>query len=175
MEEKELYRINWKQRYAYVQNHRIVIWKDLCNLEVKPEWIIKRPTKNQWAIDEILRHMFASEIRYIHQSFNPGSLQINEAVAAQWVKERFFRLKENNHVNLKRLKEIALSIENETIKLLDSPNQAYEKRVKAPWGEEMKVFNLLEAFYTHEFYHLGQVYCLLTFFRGLPEIIKSKI
>jgi len=39
----------------------------------------------------------------------------------------------------------------------------------------MMVFELLEAFYTHEFYHQGQVYCLLTFFRGLPKIIESQI
>ncbi len=116
-----------------------------------------------------------TEIRYIHQSFNPDIIQIKEAVAAQWVNDRFFRLKEDTHVNIERLKEIFSSIENKTVKYLDSPNVAYEKQVKAPWGEKMKVFELLEAFYTHEFYHQGQIFCLLTFFRGLPEVIKSQI
>jgi uncharacterized damage-inducible protein DinB len=175
MEQLKLYYTDWKKRYIRVQNHRIAMWKDLCNPEVKPDWIITRPKKHQWAIDEIIRHMLASEIRYIHQSFNPDIIQINEAVKAQWVQNRFFRIKEDNHVKLERLKEISLSIENETVKYLDSPNEAYEKKVKAPWGEEMKVFELLEAFYTHEFYHQGQVYCLLTLFRGLPKIIESQI
>ncbi len=169
------YRFNWKKRYQRIQNRRIRMWNDLHNPEIKPEWIITRSTPHQWAIDEIIRHMLASEIRYIHQSFNTDVLQIDEAVAAQWVSDRFFRIKEEKHVKVEQLKEISQSIESETIKYLDFPNESYEKMVKAPWGEEMKVFELLEAFYSHDFYHQGQVYFLLTYFRGIPKIIQSQM
>lgn len=175
MEQRKQYQTDWKKRYNRIQNHRKAMWKDLCNPEIEHDWLITRPTKFQWAIDEIIRHMLASEIRYIHQSFNPDILQINEAVAAQWVRDKFFRLKEDTHVNIERLKGILSSIENETVRYLDFPNEAYEKQVKAPWGEKMNVFELLEAFYTHEFYHQGQVYFILTFFRGIPNIIKSQL
>lgn len=175
MEQHVLYRSNWKKRYNRIQRHRVRMWNDLLNSEIKPEWIITRSTPHQWAIDEIIRHMLASEIRYIHQSFNADALQINEAVAAQWVSDRFFRIKEENHVKVERLKEISQPIEVETIKYLDFPNESYEKKVKAPWGEEMKVFELLEAFYSHEFFHQGQVYFLLTYFRGIPKIIQSQM
>ena len=175
MEPINEYRIIWKKRYERIQNQRSRMWKELNNREVNHEWIITRPKPPQWAIDEIIRHMLASEIRYIHQSFNPSVFQISEAVPAQWVGTKFFRLEEGNHVSLDRLQELSLSIEKETVKLMDSPNEAYEKVVKAPWGEEMMVFKLLEAFYDHDQYHRGQEYLLLTFFRGLPKIIESQI
>jgi uncharacterized damage-inducible protein DinB len=151
------------------------MWNDLLDPEVKSEWIITRLTPYQWAIDEIIRHLLASEIRYIHQSFNDDVHQIEEAVGAQWVGKSFFRIKEEVHVNVERLKEIALSLEGDTRKYLDFPNESYKKTVKAPWGEEMKVFELLESFYTHDFYHQGQVYSLLTYFRGIHKIIQSQI
>ena len=169
------YRALWNMRYNRIQNYRKRMWKDLLSPEVKPEWIITRLTPPQWAIDEIIRHMLASEIRYIHQSFNTDALQIKEAVGAQWVSESFFRIKEGDHVSIERLKGISLSIEADTGKYLDFPNDSYEETVKAPWGEEMKVFELLESFYTHDFYHQGQVYSLLTYFRGIPKIIQSQI
>ncbi len=175
MEPINEYQIIWRERYKRIQNQRLAMWKELTNPEVEPEWIITRPKPHQWAIDEIIRHMLASEIRYIHQSFNPNALQINEDVPAQWVGTRFFRIEEAPHVNLERLQELSLSIEHDTVKLLDSPNEAYEKTVRAPWGEEMKVFELLEAFYDHEQYHRGQVYLLLNLFRGVPKIIESQI
>ena len=169
------YQTLWKKRYNRVQSYRIRMWDDLLNSEVKSKWLITRLTPHQWAIDEIIRHMLASEIRYIHQSFNADVLQIKEAVGAQWVNKNFFRIKEEAHVNVDRLKEIATSIEGETRKYLESPIESYEKMVKAPWGEEMKVFELLESFYTHDFYHQGQVYSVLTYFRGIPKIIQSQM
>ena len=175
MQQNEEYRVEWIKRFKHIRKQRETMWNELHNPEVDPEWIIKRPTTHQWAIDEIIRHMLASEIRYIHQSFNPNIPQLDEAVPAQWVKNRFFRLEEKTHVKLKRLKEIALSIESETVKFLDSSDKAYEEKTKAPWGEEMKVFELLETFYTHEFYHQGQVFFILTYFRGLPIVIKSQL
>ncbi|MFX0183468.1 MAG: DinB family protein [Candidatus Hodarchaeota archaeon] len=175
MEPINEYRIIWKKRYERIQNQRSRMWQELNNREINQEWLITRPKPSQWAIDEIIRHMLASEIRYIHQSFDPSVSQISEAVPAQWVGTKFFRLEESNHVSLDRLQELSVSIENETVKMLDSPNEAYEKVVKAPWGEEMMVFKLLEAFYDHDQYHRGQLYLLITFFRGLPRIIKSQI
>jgi len=175
LQQNEEYRVEWIKRIKLIQKQRKTMWNELHNPEVDPEWIIKRPTTHQWAIDEIIRHMLASEIRYIHQSFNPNIPQLDEAVPAQWVRNRFFRLEENKHVKLERLKELSLSIESETDKLLESSNIAYEKMTTAPWGEEMKVFEFLEAFYTHEFYHQGQVFFILTFFRGIPKVIKSQL
>ncbi|MFX1284650.1 MAG: DinB family protein [Promethearchaeota archaeon] len=169
------YKIIWKKRYERIENQHSIMWNELSKSEVEEKWIITRPKPYQWAIDEIIRHMLASEIRYIHQSFNLQSPQIAEAVPAQWVGNRFFRLEEANHVGLERLKELASTTEKETKILLDSPNAAYEKKVQAPWGEEMKVYELLEAFYDHEQYHRGQVYLLLTYFRGLPKEIESQL
>ena len=175
MEQLTDFRSLWKKRYNRIQSYRLRMWNDLLDPDVKSEWIITRLTLPQWAIDEIIRHMLASEIRYIHQSFNADVLQIEEAVGAQWVNKNFFRIKEEAHVNVDRLKEIATSIEGETRKYLDFPNESYEKMVKAPWGEEMKVFELLESFYIHDFYHQGQVYSVLTYFRGIPKIIQSQM
>jgi len=175
LQQNKRYQVEWIKRFKRIQKQRESMWNELHSPDADPEWIVKRPTIHQWAIDEIIRHMLASEIRYIHQSFDPNIPQLNEAVPAQWVKNRFFRLEEKTHVKLKRLKEIALSIESETVRNLDSSDKAYEKKTKAPWGEEMKVFELLEAFYAHEFYHQGQVFFILTFFRGLPNVIKSQL
>lgn len=148
------------------------MWQDLFKPEVKDEWLGQRPKEHLWAIDEITRHMLASEVRYIHQSFNPEITQFPESVPAQWVGDRIFRLEERNHVKIKRLKDISIAIENESVRLLDAPNEGFEKKVKAPWGEEMKVFELLEAFYIHEHYHRGQVLFILNFFRGIPKEVK---
>ena len=82
----------WKKRYNRIQSYRIRMWDDLLNSEVKIEWLITRLTPHQWAIDEIIRHMLASEIRYIHQIFNADVLQIEEAVGTQWVNKNFFRI-----------------------------------------------------------------------------------
>lgn len=174
MELNKNYCQDWMKRFKRIQNHRKKMWNDLNSPEVKSEWIITRVTPHQWSIDELIRHMLASEIRYIHQSFDPDAQQLKEAVAAQWVNERFFRLKEDDHVDLECLREIATSLEKKSVKLLDSPDKAYEKTARAPWGEEMNVCDLLEAYYTHEFYHQGQVYSLLTYFRGLPKVIESQ-
>lgn len=133
IQQNEEYRVEWIKRFKHIRKQRETMWNELHNPEVDPEWIIKRPTTHQWAIDEIIRHMLASEIRYIHQSFNPNIPQLDEAVPTQWVRNRFFRLEEKTHVKLKRLKEIALSIESETVKFLDSSDKAYEEKTKTPW------------------------------------------
>lgn len=169
------YRTSWKNRYNRIQKQRSRMWQELLKPEMNPEWLIKRPKSHLWAIDEIIRHMLASEIRYIQQSFNPETLQIPESVPAQWVGNVFFRIEERDHVKIHRLKDISITIENESVRLLDSPNEEFEKIVKAPWGEEMKVFELLEAFYVHEHYHRGQVLFILNFFRGIPEEVKVQI
>ncbi len=57
MEPRKEYQTDWKKRYNRIQNHRRSMWKDLCNPEIKDDWLITRPTKYQWAIDEIIRHM----------------------------------------------------------------------------------------------------------------------
>jgi uncharacterized damage-inducible protein DinB len=169
------YRSVWKNKYKRIQAGRSRMWQALLQSEVNAEWLIKRPKENLWAIDEIIRHLLASEIRYIHQSFKPETQQIPESVPAQWVGNVFFRLEERDHIELKRLKEIADSIEDETMKLLDSSTETYEQLTQAPWGEEMKVFELLESYYDHENYHRGQVLFILNFFRGIPKEVEEKI
>ena len=69
-----------------------------------------------------------------------------------------------------KLPEVFSDVENTTMRLLESSKQEdYEKIVRAPWGEEMKLYDLLEAFYDHENYHRGQVYFIVNHFRGVPK------
>ena len=139
------YRTSWKNKYNRIQKQRSRMWQELFKPEVNPEWFIKRPKDHLWAIDEIIRHMLASEIRYIQQSFKPETLQIPESVPAQWVGNVFFRIEERDHIELKRLKDIADSIEDETMKLLDSSNETYEQLTQAPVYE----FQSSEFYSTH--------------------------
>ncbi|MFW9998160.1 MAG: DinB family protein [Candidatus Odinarchaeota archaeon] len=152
------YRKNdWLKRYGLIQKSRDATWNDLSTLKDE-KWIITRLKMYQWSIDEILRHMLASEIRYVHQGFDPELPQHSMAVPAQWVGEVFFRFEEKKHVRLKELKEAFPAVERKSLTLFkESVESDYEKVVKAPWGEEMTLHGLLEAFYLHEHYHRGRV------------------
>ncbi|UCE13765.1 MAG: DinB family protein [Candidatus Heimdallarchaeota archaeon] len=166
----------WLNRYTRIQNNRKSMWSFLTQPDVKDEWITRRPKPFQWSIDEIIRHMIGSEIRYIHQSFDPTIIQHQSSVPAQWVGKAFFRFEEGDHVELTDLKAIYNSVEEKTLKLIASPDRTYEKVVKAPWGEEMPISELLESFYDHENYHRGQIYLIINFFRDSPppDLVKRK-
>ena len=38
------------------------MFTDLKHPEIEEEYLITRPTENQWAVDEIIRHILNSEI-----------------------------------------------------------------------------------------------------------------
>ncbi|MFX0090800.1 MAG: DinB family protein [Candidatus Hodarchaeota archaeon] len=160
----------WFNRYQIVQKYRAEMWSYLSEPDVRPDWIVTRPRPYQWSIDEILRHMLASEIRYLHQSFDRTAPQTSAAVPAQWVGKKFFRFKEDPHVNLNELKELFPPVENKSINFLKTASENdFEKIVEAPWGVKMPLYDLLEAFYVHEHYHRGQVHFIITNFRGPPN------
>ena len=157
-------------RYKLLQNFRQTVWKDLSDSNFNQKWFIKRPSEHQWSIDELLRHMIASEVRYIQQSMDESIEQHPKGVPAQWVGNIFFRLEEKEHVNFEVLKEMFLEVEKESIEILEKLSEDdFEKIVKAPWGQELPYYDLLEVFFAHEHNHRGQVKFLITFYRGPPE------
>ena len=165
----------WSGRYKRIQDNRQRMWQFLQGSVIKDEWITKRPQPNLWSVDEIIRHMLASEIRYIHQSFNPSLPQSEIAVRAQWVGEIFFRIEEKEHVSLNKIIEDYESVEEGTLRLLNTTSENYGKMTKAPWGEEMPVYKLLESFYDHDNYHRGQIYLIINLFRKIPDFVRKKI
>ncbi|MHA2249679.1 MAG: hypothetical protein ACXAD7_04915, partial [Candidatus Kariarchaeaceae archaeon] len=94
----------WVDRYQQILQSRETLWSALLEKKVDPKWTVTRVKGHQWSIDEILRHMLASEIRYLQQPIDPAIEQYQFAVRAQWVGKVFFRFEELNHVALEDLK-----------------------------------------------------------------------
>ncbi len=161
-------------RYKLLLDFRSTVWKDLSDPAFNQEHFIKRPSEHQWSIDELLRHMAGSEIRYIQQSVDDSVEQHPIGVPAQWVGKVFFRLEEKEHVSLEELKEIFPVIEKKSLEILESlSDEDYKQMVKAPWGQDLLFHDLLDFFFAHEHQHRGQVKFLITFYRGLPEFIPK--
>ena len=157
-------------RYQLLLKYRKTMWSYLSQSDIKPEWIVTRPKSYQWSIDEHIRHLLASEIRYIQQSLDGNIPQTPKAVAAQWVGNVFFRFKEDEHVELAELKELFPTVEEKSLELLKNiTEKELEMDVEAPWREKMSYYNLLEHFFVHENYHRGQVHFLITYYRGPPK------
>jgi uncharacterized damage-inducible protein DinB len=47
--------------------------------------------------------------------------------------------------------------------------QDIEMKTEAPWKQEVNYGTLLETFINHEYAHTGQIYFILTYYRGPPE------
>ncbi|WP_455140068.1 DinB family protein [Candidatus Hodarchaeum mangrovi] len=156
------YRKIWKGRYSRILRHRQQLWENLT--QFNEDEFKKRPKENLWSIDEILRHILGSEIRYIHQSFDPNRSQTDLSVRAQWVRNVFFRIEERVHYSLEEIKEKFLVTEDFSEHILEAEDSSYEKDTKAPWGEKMKIFQLLEEWYDHDNYHRGQIYYLINLY-----------
>jgi uncharacterized damage-inducible protein DinB len=162
-------------RYKVLQDFRSTVWKDLSDPSFKQEWFIKRPSEHQWSIDELLRHMLASEIRYIQQSVDDSIEQHPYGVPAQWVGNIFFRLEEREHVNLEDLKVIYPAVEKKSLEILQSMlEDDFYQSVRAPWGQDLPYIDLLDVFFAHEHGHRGQVKFLITSYRGLPEFVPKE-
>ncbi len=159
----------WIKRHNLVQHYRSVMWDELSEPDMKEEWVNARPKPYQWSIDEILRHMLASEIRYVQQSIDESIPQNPHAVRAQWVGKVFFRTEETEHVGLSELKESFPPVESASLSLLENLSEIdFDMMVEAPWREKMPFYHLLERFHAHEHYHRGQVHFLITNYRGPP-------
>jgi len=149
----------WIARYSRILKHRQKLWVNLSQID--EDAFKKRPRENLWSIDEILRHKLASEIRYIHQSFDSDLNQFELSVPAQWVGNVFFRLEERKHYSLEEIKEKFEMVEITSGRVLKTENSNFERDTEAPWGEKMKIHQLLEEWYDHDNYHRGQIYCLI--------------
>ncbi len=160
----------WIERYNFLQKYRERMWNELSQPDIKPEWVITRPKPYQWSIDEVLRHMLGSEVRYIQQSLDPDISQHSAVVPAQWVGTVFFRFEEREHLELPELLDIFPAVESKSLQLLENATEKeLQMIVEAPWKEKMSYHQLLEAFYAHEHYHRGQVHFLITYYRGPPK------
>ncbi len=156
------YQSYWKTKYALLVKNREKIWYHLKMYDLSPEQFNRRPKPHLWSIDEVLRHMLASEVMYIHQKIDHSIDHPEFGVGAQWVGEYILKTGESTHYTLTDIEEIAGEITEKTKQLLNSVNEpVFEKTVKAPWGEEMSFNTLLENFYYHEAYHCGQVHYLM--------------
>ena len=159
----------WIDRYQRVNKIREETFSDLGKAEIDQEWIIKRPTPHQWAIDEIIRHQLYSEIKYLQQSFDPTRTGHPVGVKSQWSEETIMKLEEGEHVELKDLKKLFPPVQVVSEELLrEAADLDYERPVKSPYGK-MKAVKLLEYWYDHEMYHRGQIYMTLNFFKGPPK------
>jgi len=168
------YRAYWQTQYKRVMKYREELWQYIEKYGLSHEFFIKRPKENLWAIDEILRHMLASEVAYIHQKFDSSASPKDFGVGAQWVGNYEIKLSELPHLTLNEIKVLSNNLQEKTQHYLnDSQEKDFQKRVKAPWGEEMTFTDLLEAFYIHEAYHRGQVHYLMNLL-GNPQGIKRE-
>ncbi len=159
----------WIDRYQRVNKIREETFTDLGKPEIDQEWIIKRPTPHQWAIDEIIRHQLYSEIKYLQQSFDPTRTGHPVGVKSQWTEDTVMKLEEGEHVVLKDLKKLFPPVQVVSEELLrEAADLDYERPVKSPYGK-MKAVKLLEYWYDHEMYHRGQIYMTLNFFKGPPK------
>jgi len=162
------------KRYKLLLDFRDTVWKDLSDPSFNQDWFIKRPSEHQWSIDELLRHMLASEIRYIQQSVDDSIEQHPFGVRAQWVGKIFFRLEELEHVSMKELKELYPVVEKKSLEIFQKMTEEdFLQIVRAPWGQDLPYIDLLEVYFAHEHAHRGQVKFLITNYRGLPEFIPK--
>ncbi|UCG03070.1 MAG: DinB family protein [Candidatus Heimdallarchaeota archaeon] len=169
------YRDYWQTQYKRVSKYRNEIWQHLDKYDLSHELFTKRPKENLWAIDEILRHMLASEVAYIHQKFDSLASPKDFGVGAQWVGDYKLNMRELPHFALNDIKKLSIDIKAKTHRYFeDSKEEDFFKRVKAPWGEEMMFTDLLEAFYTHEAYHRGQVHYLMNLLGDTLGIKRKK-
>ncbi|MFX1515617.1 MAG: DinB family protein [Promethearchaeota archaeon] len=168
------YRDYWQIQYKRVLKYREELWQHMEKYDLPHELLIKRPKENLWAIDEIFRHVLASEVVYIHQNFDSSASPKDFGVGAQWVGNYEIKLSELPHFTLNEIKILSNNIQEKTQHYLnDSKEKDFIKEVRAPWGEELTFTDLLEAFYVHEAYHRGQVHYLMNLL-GNPQGIKRK-
>jgi uncharacterized damage-inducible protein DinB len=170
------YKDYWHSKYKRVIQYRKELWQYLDKYDLSHELFIKRPKENLWAIDEIIRHMLASEVAYLHQKFSSSATPKDFGVGAQWVGNYEINLKELPHLTLNEIKNLSTYIQQQTqLYLKNSKENDFHKKVKAPWGEEMAFTDLLEAFYIHEAYHRGQVHYLLNLLGDPLRIQRKKL
>jgi uncharacterized damage-inducible protein DinB len=147
-------------------------WKLLHDKSFEDKWFIQRPTKHQWSIDEILRHMLANEVRYLQMPLNPDIEQHKLAVLAQWVGNILFRIKEGEHFSINIVQEGFEDVQNLSQNILeDLTEEDLNKEVKAPWGEMISYGSMLTDLFDHDQFHRGQVHHLITYFRGPPKFV----
>jgi hypothetical protein len=102
------------------------MWEVLSKTEIHPQWIITRLSPNQWAIDEILRHLYGSEVLYVQQKFDSSIFWNEDTVGAQWVGDTKFGLKETPHKTLDEIMNLFNKTEKITKELLiNSSNEDY--------------------------------------------------
>jgi uncharacterized damage-inducible protein DinB len=134
--------------------------------EFQAEWFITRIKPHIWAMDEIYRHMLASEIFYIHSKFEEMTLEKEWSVGAQWVGDRQFGFKEGKHFSRKQLFELTTQIENKSQQYLKQLTvEDLKRRITAPWGEEMSLKEIVNHCFEHDHNHRGQIQFLITFFQ----------
>lgn len=156
----------WMDQFYRLTKNREIFWKKISDPNFKEEWFSTRIHKDLWSIDEILRHMLASEKQYIHSKFDSTVSFGDWAVGAQWVGDRNFGLKEKPHMVLIDVKNLATEFEITTEEFLEiSSEKKFKEKVKAPWGDELPFYELLTRYFEHEDYHRGQINLLLTYFK----------
>lgn len=160
----------WIDRYTKLVKGRERLWRELKNPSIENKWIITRITEHQWSIDEVLRHILGSEIRYVQQPIESTIKQNENMVPAQWIDKVFFRFEEKEHMNLDTIIDIYNSTQDISNKiLLGISDKDLLKEVEAPWRQMVSYNSLLHSFYDHEISHMGQIYFMLTYFRGPPK------
>ena len=151
-------------------HHRVVkkrkqLWNKLNASNFEATWFTTRIRPHMWAIDEIYRHMLASEIFYIHSKFGERKVPGEWGVGAQWVGDRHFGLKEGRHFSREQLLELTQEIERKTQDILENlAENDLKTLVTAPWGEEMTFKELIHHCFEHEHNHRGQIQFLITYF-----------
>ena len=170
------YRDYWQSQYNRVLKHRKELWQYLEKYNLSHELFIKRPKEHIWAIDEIFRHILASEVVYIHQKFESSASPKEFGVGAQWVGNYQINLKQHPHFTLNEIRYLSTKIQDQSQFYLENSKESdFHKKVKAPWGEEMPFTELLESFYIHEAYHRGQIHYLLNLLGDAQGIQRKKL
>ncbi len=160
----------WLNRYKQIIRSRGQIWGELSKEDIKENWLTTRLSKHQWSIDEVLRHILGSDIRYIQVPLNAETEQHPQAVMAQWVGDIFFRFREDTHMDLEDLKVAFNKIEERSVGVLQElTDEDLSLMVEAPWKQVVSYETLIEHSMDHEISHHGQVYFMLTYFRGPPK------
>ncbi|MHA2168462.1 MAG: DinB family protein [Candidatus Kariarchaeaceae archaeon] len=160
----------WQNRYEEITKRRENLWKELGKEEIEESWLHTRLTEHQWSIDEVLRHMLGSEVVYIQQPMDGSIVQYPKVVPAQWVGNIFFRYQEDDHVPLKELCDSFDQVQQKSSLILSSlTEEKLNQLVMAPWRKEVSYEDLIEHCFDHELSHLGQIYFMLTYYRGPPK------
>lgn len=158
------------KKYNQIISSRQKLWDDLEQIPEGQDWLTKRLSSHQWSIDEVLRHLLGSEIRYVQQPIEPTAEQYKGAVLAQWVGKIFFRFEENEHMELDELIEAFEETQKNTNKIINKWNEnILNTQIEAPWREMIPYKDSVIHFLEHEMSHMGQVNFMLTYFRGPPE------